>query len=157
METLMTTFEKIKDLLTKEHIEFKLSKHAPVKTSEEAAAIRGVELRTGAKAMIVKTKQENFLFVLPADKKIDWRKVKDILGVKDASLMPGDEAEELTGLKMGSVPPFGNILGLKTFLDKGVLENELINFNPGSLTHSIQMKPQNLVKVVNPEILEFSK
>jgi Ala-tRNA(Pro) deacylase len=153
----MEIFEKIRELLANNRIEYTLTEHGIVKTSEEAAAVRGVELKSGAKAMLVKTKVNNFLFVLPADKKVDWRKVKEILGVKDASLMPPDEAEELTGLKMGSVPPFGNVLGIKTYFDKGILDNEKVNFNPGSLTHSIQMKPEDLVELIKPEIVEFSK
>ena len=35
-------------------IDHKLTTHEPVKTSEEAAAIRGVSVDTGAKAMIIK-------------------------------------------------------------------------------------------------------
>jgi hypothetical protein len=44
----MTVFEKIINLLESKHVAYKLTEHAPVRTSEEAARIRGVALKTGA-------------------------------------------------------------------------------------------------------------
>lgn len=156
-------FEKIINLLNKNNVEYKLTEHDVVKTSEEAAAIRGVELKTGAKAMLVKytlpssSLPLHALFVLPAHKKVDWRKVKNILEVKDASLTPREEAEEVTGLTMGCVPPFGSLMGFKTYLDKELLENEKINFSAAKLTHSLQIKPEDLVTIEKPEVCEFTK
>ncbi len=146
----MNAFNKIKMLLDENAIEYSLSEHPPVTTSEEAARVRGVELKTGAKAMVVKSKDSYMLIVLPGDRKINWRKVKNELGVKDVSLAPQEEAEKVTGCKRGSVPPFGNVLGLATYFDEALLENEYVNFNPGSLVHSIQMKSVDLVRLVNP-------
>ena len=48
------TFERIKKKLDELGIEYKLTIHEPVKTSEEAAAVRGVTLASGAKAVILK-------------------------------------------------------------------------------------------------------
>lgn len=154
---MQTVFEKIKNLLDKEQIEYRLTEHKPVRTSEAAAAVRGVDIKTGAKAMVVKANKEYFLFVLSAADQLDWKYIKSILKAKEVRFATIEEAEELTNVKMGSVPPFGNVLELKTFFDKKLLENEYVNFNPGSLTHSIQMKADDLVKLVQPEITDFRK
>ncbi|MDQ3098361.1 MAG: hypothetical protein M3Q44_01290 [bacterium] len=53
--------------------------------------------------------------------------------------------------------PFGNILGLPTYFDTAIQENELVNFNPGSLTHSIQMKSIDLIRLVDPTIVQVTK
>jgi prolyl-tRNA editing enzyme YbaK/EbsC (Cys-tRNA(Pro) deacylase) len=148
-------FEKILQLLNEAHIEYKLSEHSAVTTSEEAARIRGVELRTGAKAMVAKSKENFVLLVLPADRKINWRAAKSELGVKELSLAATEEAEAKTGCKRGSVPPFGNVLGIEVFMDRKILENEWINFNPGSLVHSIQMRSEDLVRLVNPTMVSI--
>jgi len=151
----MTVFEQICALLDEQGVEYKLSEHALVRTSEEAAKIRGVELKTGAKAMVIKAEDTFFLFVLPGDRKIDWKKIKVLLRTKRLRLATEEEAEQVTRAKVGAIPPFGNILGLPTYLDKKVLENEWINFNPGSRTHSIAMKSNDLARLVNPIIEEF--
>ena len=71
----MNTVENLFRILDENGIEYKKSEHPPVKTSEEAARIRGVDLKTGVKAMLLKTKQGKFILVLlPADKKIDFKK-----------------------------------------------------------------------------------
>lgn len=153
----MTVFEKIINLLESKHVAYKLTEHAPVRTSEEAARIRGVALKTGAKAMIAKCKDDYYLLVLPADKQIDWKRLRSILRVRDIRLATAEEAEQVAGVQMGSVPPFGNVLGLPTYFDQGLFENEVVNFNPGSITHSIAMQSADLRALVTPMVDSFTK
>ncbi|MFL5627006.1 MAG: YbaK/EbsC family protein [Ktedonobacteraceae bacterium] len=153
----MTVFEKIISLLESKHVMYKLTEHEPVRTSEEAARIRGVPLKTGAKAMIARCKDDYYLLVLPADRQIDWKRLRSILRVRDIRLATAEEAEQVAHVKMGSVPPFGNVLGLPTFFDEGLFENEVVNFNPGSITHSIAMKSADLRALVAPNVESFTK
>jgi Ala-tRNA(Pro) deacylase len=153
----MTVFEKIINLLESKHVAYKLTEHAPVRTSEEAARIRGVPLKTGAKAMIARCKDDYYLLVLPADKQIDWKRLRSILQVRDIRLATAEEAERVAQVQMGSVPPFGNVLGLPTYFDQGLFENEVVNFNPGSITHSIAMRSADLRTLVTPVVDSFTK
>lgn len=153
----MSVFEKIITLLNSQNVAYKLTEHEPVRTSEEAARIRGVALKTGAKAMIVKHKDTYSLLVLPADKHIDWKRVKTLLNVRDVRLATAEEAEQIAHVQMGSVPPFGNVLGLSTYFDEGLFENDVVNFNPGSTTHSIAMRSADLTALVNPIVASFTK
>ena len=153
----MTVFEKIINLLESKHVVYKLTEHTAVRTSEEAARIRGVPLKTGAKAMIAKCKDDYYLLVLPADKQIDWKRLRSILQVRDIRLATAEEAEQIANVQMGSVPPFGNILGLPTYFDQGLFENEVVNFNPGSTTHSIAMQSADLRALVTPIVDSFTK
>ncbi|MBI4028769.1 MAG: hypothetical protein HY376_00150 [Candidatus Blackburnbacteria bacterium] len=56
----MEIFQKILEKLAQNKVKYILSEHEPVRTSLEAAKIRGVDLKTGAKAMIVKAKAEYY-------------------------------------------------------------------------------------------------
>jgi Ala-tRNA(Pro) deacylase len=154
---MAAVFEQILLVLQENKVEYALTEHEPVRTSEEAAKIRGVELKTGAKAMVIKAKEKYALLVLPADRKLDWGKVKKILSAKEVRFATEEEAEKLTQVQMGSVPPFGNLLGLPTYFDSALLENETVNFNPGSKVHSIQMKTADLAALVKPVMENFSK
>ena len=153
----MSVFEQILAILEQHHIPYKLTEHEPVRTSEEAARIRGVPLKTGAKAMIVRGKDDYYLLVLPADKQIDWKRVRAMLHLSNLRFASAEEAENIAHVKMGSVPPFGNILGLPTYFDEGLFENDVVNFNPGSLTHSIAMKSVDLRTLVLPSVASFAK
>jgi Ala-tRNA(Pro) deacylase len=153
----MSVFEQILALLDNNHVPYRLTEHEPVRTSEEAARLRGVALKTGAKAMIIRGKDEYYLLVLPADKHIDWRRMRAILHMSNLRFATEEEAENVTHVKMGSVPPFGNILGLPTYFDEGLFENEVVNFNPGSITHSMAMKSADLRAIVSPIVASFAR
>jgi Ala-tRNA(Pro) deacylase len=153
----MSVFEKILALLEKNNVPYRLTEHEPVRTSEEAARIRGVALKTGAKAMIVRGKDKYYLLVLPADKHINWRQVRAMLHVSNLRLATEEEAENVAQVKMGSVPPFGNVLGLPTYFDEGIFQNDVVHFNPGSTTHSIAMKSADLRALVSPVVASFAR
>lgn len=153
----MSVFTQIIEQLNKNAIIYDITKHKAVRTSEEAAAARGVELKTGAKSMIIKAGPSFFLLVMPADRHIDWKKAKQVLKTKDIRFASEVEAENISQVKMGSVPPFGNILNLPTYFDASIRENEYVNFNPGSVKHSIRMKSTDLIDLVHPAFADFTK
>jgi len=150
-------FEKIKQFLDLNHIRYHTIEHPPMGKSEEVAEMRGVDIKTGAKSMIVRSEGKFYNFVLSAAKKIDWNKVKRILSTKSVDMASPEEIMKTVNCEIGSIPPFGNLYNLKVYCDKSLSENEEINFNAGTLTDSIKMKYKDWVKVVNPEICEFSK
>lgn len=138
----------IKKLLTDKEISFKEFHHEAVFTSEDACRARGEELRKGGKAIIMKVGCDFRLFVLPADKKIDSKKILHRYGVKRARFASLQELRDITGLVPGCIPPFGKpILALEMDLDVGILENSTIIFNAGSLTDSIELRMEDYLKV----------
>lgn len=133
-------------------IEYELMEHEEVRTSEEAAAARDdVKLSEGVKAIILKgkTSGKNVMVCVPADQKVDIRKVSDKEGEKFEFEKP-DEIKTKYGLEVGGVPPFGNLLGMPTYFAKDILNEERAVFNIGSRTESLKLGSQNLVKLVDP-------
>src|SRR5215472_11034350 len=102
-----TVFERVQEKLRGAGVPFTVLRHAPVFTSEEAAAVRGVPLSSGAKALVVKAGEAFVLLVLPADRKLDGRKARAALAVKSLRFATREEVQERTGLQPGSIPPFG--------------------------------------------------
>ncbi|HEX4590217.1 MAG TPA: YbaK/EbsC family protein, partial [Gemmataceae bacterium] len=72
--------DAIRRLLADASVAFREVQHAPTYTSEESAKARGEELRTGGKALLLKTDDVFRLFVLPADRKLDSAAVKRHFG-----------------------------------------------------------------------------
>ncbi len=150
-------FIKIKEFLDKNNIKYKLYEHEPVFTSEDAARVRGADLKQGAKSMIIRSDGKFYDFILSAAKKIDWNKVKKILSTKNVSFATPGEVKENINCEIGSVPPFGSLYNLKTYCDPSLLENEEIEFNVGLHTMSIRMKSKDWSKLVKPEVIDFCK
>jgi prolyl-tRNA editing enzyme YbaK/EbsC (Cys-tRNA(Pro) deacylase) len=152
----MSVFESIQQLLDTHSVEYKTEHHEPTRTSEDAARIRGVAMHTGAKALVLTGSKSgaHFLFVIPADLRLDSKKVRTILG---ESTSFAKDTVEVTDCVPGSVPPFGSVIGLKTHCDSRLAENERINFNAGSLTDSINMSYQDYIRVEQPMICDIAE
>ncbi|MBI2656356.1 hypothetical protein HYX03_01300, partial [Candidatus Woesearchaeota archaeon] len=155
--TVNVVFAKIRDILNKEKIEFEVLEHKPVYTSKEAAEVRGTELRQGTKALICKTEEGFIQACVSGAKELDIEKLQKLTLYKNIELANAKEVRQVTGCNIGSVPPFGNLFGLKVYFDKSIVENDIVAFNAGQHTKSIKMKAKDLVRVVNPIVGEFSK
>lgn len=148
---------RIKELLHSRGITFTFKEHAPVKTSQEAADIRGTPLHEGAKALVFAADDAMVLAVVPAHKRVGTRAFKRAFGIKNLRMITPDELRELTGLPVGAVPPFGSVLDLPTYVDRGLLENERISFNAGSRSASIIMACRDYITVEQPTLGDFAE
>lgn len=147
----MEIHDKILKTFKSHNMEFKHYVHDPVFTSQEAADIRGVELKTGVKALVLKRKkrEEYILVLLPADQQANLKLITELDGHR-IHLAEPKQVYEITGCTPGSVPPFGHKNVLKTYISNDVFENEIVNFNIGSHEQSAGIKSEDL-KVLLPE------
>ena len=155
-ENKMDVFPQIKEFLDQHTVEYKVIEHPPTKTSEESALHRGEPLKIGAKALVVKIDTAFHLFIIPANRKLDTKKIKMLFNSKSLRFATPEELMQLTGLVPGSVPPFGNLLKIPMMVDKALLEEEYMAFNAGLLTTSIKMKVQDYVRILQPRMEEIS-
>jgi Ala-tRNA(Pro) deacylase len=153
------TTQIIQNLLKENNCWFETFEHESVKTSEEASKTRpGYSLEQGAKAMIVRVKINNtdkkfIMLVYTADQKFDNAKVKKLLNAKDVRLATEEEIFKITdGIKIGGIPPFGNLFDIPIFVDQTLFNNEKIVFNAGDRSFSIAMFSKDYVKIVKPII-----
>ncbi len=151
--------DTIRELLRQHRVWFHEVQHEPTLTSEESAKARGEDLRTGAKAILLKTDDEFQLFVLSADSKLDSAAIKRHLGVKKLRFATSEELFGITGLVPGSLPPFGMpVLPLRLYADPAVgAATGRVAFNAGSLTLSIVMDVGDWQTVASPIRFPFRR
>lgn len=157
------TVGKILELLKQNNCWHETFEHAAVRTSEEAAAIRtGYGLSQGVKAMIIKVKNTGgggkfVMLALPGNLRFDNQKVKQALNAKEIRFATETEISEITGgVKVGGVPPFGNLFGLEVLADPKLFENEKIIFNAGDRRFSIGMKSVDYRQLVRPKLINIT-
>ena len=151
-----STFNAIIQLLDGKNIS--VTEHAPVRTSEEAAQVRGATLDSGAKAMLLSDGAAFVLAVISASKKLDSKMFKKLIKSKSLKFATEDDVLRLTKCIPGAVPPFGSIFGLKTYMDESLrAQGTSINFNAGLRTRSIAMSLEDYLIAENPVISCFSK
>jgi len=156
-------FSRLIEFLSEQRIEFSVLEHPPTRTSEEAAEFRGTTLASGAKALLLKLYAANgnffALMVFPAHLGFDSKLARGVTGAKKSRFATVQELDEMTGLKPGSVPPFGEpILPFPLFVDRALIEiNDELSFNAGSLTKSIIMGAQDYEKISGAQFGSFTK
>ena len=149
-------YPKLADRLGQAGVDFQTSRHGPVYTSAEAAAVRGAYLHSGAKALIIKAGQRYVMIVLPADLSLDSKAARKALGCKSIRFATRDEVFEMTALTPGAIPPFGSLFELETYCDSRLADNRQINFNAGAHTVSVSMTYDDYVAVEKPTLGAFA-
>jgi nondiscriminating aspartyl-tRNA synthetase len=157
--------DQIIKILKDNNFDYKYMEHEETPTSADAARVRGTKLEEGAKAIILKGRKSggNYMVALPGHLKIDIRalekKLKVDTGIKiELTFEDPNIILERYGLIIGGIPPFGELLGIETFYDIKIFENEKMDFNCGERTASIEMKTIDYKKLIdNSKIGIFSK
>src|SRR5215469_9171296 len=98
-----SVFDRLHERLQASGVAFTVLRHEPVFTSEQAAAVRGVPLSSGAKALVIKADEAFALLVVPADRKLNSKKARAALGASSIRFANREEVERLTGLQPGSI------------------------------------------------------
>lgn len=149
-------FERIVDLLTRHGADFRVMEHEPVRTSEQAAQVRGTPLERGAKALVLDTGGDLVMAVISAARRADFRKLKTHLGSRRVQLASAEAVVERTGCLPGGVPPFGNLFGLRVLMDPSLRAVDRIDFNAGERTRSVDLRREDFERVVRPEVVDFA-
>ena len=147
-------YQKVKQILADRNVKFEEYKHEAVYTSEQAAEVRGLgSAKQGAKAMIFKTDVGKFVLVInPGDKKVDTKNIAKMENTKHLSLAKPEEVENIAGVPIGCVPPFGLKMNLKTYLNEELLKNRHVYFNPGSHTKTVRIRAKDLLCILQTSI-----
>ncbi len=158
----MTVFARLTALLDDARVPYAVTRHAPVRTSEEAAKVRGTRLSSGAKALVCKADERFVLFVMPADRRLDSAAVRRTLGIRSLRFATPEEATpeevaQLTGLPPGAIPPFGALFALPTYCDQAIADEATINFNAGDRAISVAMAPSDYLAVERPTLGRFAR
>ncbi len=145
-------------LCHKRDIAFEHLTHQETLTSEESANIRKTKLEEGIKSLILrgKSSKKNYQFNIPSHLKLDAKAASEIVGEKCEFESPAI-IEERFGLKVGGVPPFGNLLNIDNYFDETIKNEAKSAFNCGLTTESIVMDSKDLIALADPKWGKFSK
>jgi Ala-tRNA(Pro) deacylase len=143
----------ILDQLQKYGVDYQYLSHQPVYTSQESAQVRGTSLSQSAKALVLDTQGEYILYVVPGDERADLEALQQELGVKKVAMASKESVEAKTGLGVGSIPPFGSAVGMKTYVAESLTQLDQIAFNVGRHDRSIIMSYQDFMQVETKTVI----
>lgn len=154
-------FQRILSLLNKHGIPYTVQEHAPIKTAQDAVRVRSHPdaLQRASKSILLRSEGRFFLFVIPGDRKIDFRKVRAILRTDSVSLATPDEVLRVAGVPIGSVPPFGSLFPTPTptYGESSMLRNTEMDCSPGRNDASLTLRVEDWRKAVEPVMADFGQ
>jgi len=151
--------KRIINFLEKNKAKYEIIKHRIVYTAYDKAATLKVPQKIIGKTLIVKLDKNFALVLIPGNKNLDKNKFKKLAKAKKVEFASEKLMKnKFKGVKMGAIPPFGNLWHLPTFIDKSLLNQTKIIVNGGNYNWSIKISPATLKKLIpNLEIGNFSK
>ncbi len=145
------------EFLDETKAKYEVTQHRPTFTAQQMAAEEHVPGMQVAKPVLIRVVEEHYLCVLPACCKVDIDALKDQLGVDDVELADESEMARLfPDVALGAEPPFGEMYGMLTFMDRSLESCEHIVFQAGSHDTAIRMKVAEYKRLANPRIFSFS-
>ena len=155
----MPILTKLREFLEQERVAYSVHSHPEAYTALEIAALEHVKGRMLAKVVIVKTDADELVMVvLPADRRVDFRKVAAVLGTEELRLAQESEFQDsFPACEVGSMPPFGNLFGLPVLVDALLAENDEIVFSAGTHTLTAKLRFADFRRLVQPRIAILSQ
>jgi Ala-tRNA(Pro) deacylase len=148
--------QKLIDCLNEGKVGYDILQHPKAVTAQRIAQAEHVKGRRQAKVVMVKSGEEHLMTVLPADHQIDLEKFAKAVG-KGVLLDIENEFKPLfPDCAVGAMPPFGNLYGVRTFVDKSLAEEDYIVFEAGTHTDAIKLSFRDYEKIVKPQIVDFA-
>jgi len=148
---------QIKQYLEQQKVDYQLLSHRPTFTAQQMAAEEHVPGQNVAKPVIVRADGKYLMCVIPACYKVDLDELKQQLKAKELQLASEEELAKLfPECELGAEPPFGNIYGIKTIIDKSLTQDKYLVFQAGSHEQALRVIYQDYEKLVQPQVLKFS-
>lgn len=148
---------KIIEFLEKRKIKYEILKHRTVYTAFDKAQTLKVSEKIVGKTLVLKINGKLALFLIGANKNLDFNKLKKFakkIKLASEKLIKN----KLKGVKVGAIPPFGNLWQILTFIDKSLLKEKEIILNGGDYNFSIKIKTKDLLKLMSEATFgNFSK
>jgi Ala-tRNA(Pro) deacylase len=144
------------DCLNESKVRYEILHHPEAVTAQRIAQAEHVKGRHHAKVVMIKSGEQRLMAVLPADHQIDLEKVGKVIG-KTASLDSEKEFKSLfPDCAIGAMPPFGNLYGLPTYVDKSLAAQDYIVFEAGTHSDAIKMSYRDYEKIVKPQVEDLA-
>lgn len=126
-------------------------------SAEEAALLQGIETRQLLRTIVVRRAEDDYLFVLvPAGRRFDWPKLRELLGVRRMTLPDADEAKAVTGYERYTITPFGSTRAWPVIADAAIVDEPVVSIGGGGFGINIHLDPADLVRALAARVADVS-
>lgn len=148
---------RVKEFLDGNKIKYAMISHSPAYTAQEVAASVHVPGRQLAKTVIVKLDGRLAMAIVPATHEVDMSRLRAASGATFVELADKSEfVDRFEGCQLGTMPPFGNLFGMDTYVEQDMAKLEHIAFNAGTHTEAIVIPFADYRRLAHPMLAHIA-
>lgn len=148
---------KLKEFLDSHNVRYETIFHSRAYTAQEIASRAHIAGKDLAKTVIVKIDGEMAMAVLPASEHVDTYALKKFTQAETVRLATEMEFKnKFPDCETGAMPPFGNLYGMRVFVEESLASDDEIAFNAGSHSELLRLAYKDFAALANPVVLKFS-
>ena len=123
-----------------------------------AARQMGVDEHAVVKTLIMEDDAGNPIIALRhGEKEVSLKKLARTMGAKNVKTTTVRDAQRLTGYTVGGISPFGTRRQLPVIVQSTILDLPYLYINAGRRGFIVGMKPEALIKLLNPKPVDVAR
>jgi Ala-tRNA(Pro) deacylase len=137
-EAAMSVAPRLRHYLDAQHVDYEILEHRPTQSAMQTARACHIPADQLAKAVLLDTRDDYLLAVLPSDRRLDLAELREELGQKPRLADENELTVIFNDCAMGAVPALGTGYDVATIVDDRLTEQPDIYFEGGdhaSLIH----------------------
>lgn len=159
--------QEIKTFLDEKKIAYEWAEHKAVYTIEDMLGLGLEDMQDVAKNLFLRDAKgkRHFLVVVREDKRVDLKRLGELLGGVKLSFASEERLEKYLGLKKGAVTPLGILndeeRAVEVFFDEDFCHMKKIGVHPNDNTASVFLSVEDLLHIIREhgnsvEIISFT-
>ena len=153
---MKASVQRVVDALEQSGIQVEITEFAEsTRTAEEAAAAVNSTLGQIVKSLVFLAGQQPVLALVSGTNRVEIDKLAAIAGgpIKRAN---ADIVREATGFSIGGVPPVGHTTPMPTYLDRDLLQYDLVWAAAGTANAVFPITPDTLQRITNAAVVDLA-
>lgn len=149
---------RLLQFLDQNHAHYRTRRHRVAYSALASAKMAEVPKGEMVKTLLLSLDGSYTLAVLPSTKKLDFKKLKEITGSQNASLVREEELEGVfPDCTRGAIPPLGNLYHIPVISDKMIMNHQEIFFEPGSHREVMEIPTRDFLKLTHPRLADIHR
>ena len=146
------------DALAATRIPHRVVRTERASSAEESARFQGIETHQLLRTIVVRRGEGDYLFVLvPAGRRFDWPKLRELIGVRRMTLPDADEARAVTGYERYTITPFGSTKAWPVIADAAIVDEPVVSIGGGGFGINIHLAPADLIAGLDARVADVSQ
>ncbi len=126
-------------------------------SAEESARFQGIETHQLLRTIVVRRGDDDYLFVLvPAGRRFEWPKLRELLGVRRMNLPDAEEAREVTGYERYTITPYGSTRPWPVIVDASIMDEPVLAIGGGGFGINLHVAPADLVTSLAAQVADVT-